>query len=183
MCEAHFITFLHGGIFRFGCGSHHSHLKITVKRWNVKPYKRLHTILYFKFDAVPLLTLQNNAHTRQCQHPNWPSHNLHKHRPQRRETPTGSQTPQIASESVEGGGQYLTPRARRTPTNGVCVSAYVCICAFAQVRERNHTAHASTKQIAERQTAARFFTFGSSGLHIRALDTVPRRTYIRNRIR
>jgi len=56
MSEAHFITFLHGAIFRLGYGSHHSHLKITVKRWNVKPFKRLHTILDFKFDAVPLLT-------------------------------------------------------------------------------------------------------------------------------
>jgi len=121
MCGGQFITFLHGGIFRFGYGSHHSHLKITVKRWNVNPFKRLHTILDFKFDAVPLLTFQIKGRTTENQRPSASSHSLHKSAPQRREKPTAAQTPQIASESVEGGGQYLTPRSRRTPTNGACV--------------------------------------------------------------
>jgi len=49
-------------------------------------------------------------------------------------------------------------------------------------RELEPMAHASTKQHGKCQTASRFFTSSSSGLHIRALDTVPRRRYIGNRI-
>jgi hypothetical protein len=115
-----------------------------LKRWNIKPFKHLYTILDFKFDAAPLLTHQNNAQPPECQH----LFGLH----------TIFTQPAVSAEKRRQPLRRLRLPQNRRKVGGSTLPLVP--------DERRPMAHASTKQAAECQTEPRFFTFSSSGLHI-----------------